>query len=246
MSYILDALNKAERERRRGRQAGPSPATPAGHDAPPRSPWVWVAVLAVALNAVLALLLVWSSWRDERTVVSTVPPAPVETAPVAQPAAVASVPEPAPAPAPASAPANVAPLPAIRPAPRAAVAPTLPLMTDAELQQEAAAQQAEALGETAEPEPAARPEPEPPASRPVPLESIPLRAELPADLQQALPPLRVDVHVYDEARANRFVMINLRRYREGDDLAPDLHLERITREGMVLVFRGRQFRWLNN
>jgi general secretion pathway protein B len=114
-------------------------------------------------------------------------------------------------------------------------------MTDAELQQQA--REAE-LEQRPEPAPVVAPPPEPPARALPPLESIPLQIELPPDLQQALPPLRVDVHVYDDAPENRFVMINLRRYREGDEVADDLTLERVTREGMVLMFRGERFRLL--
>jgi general secretion pathway protein B len=92
--------------------------------------------------------------------------------------------------------------------------------------------------------PVAAPAPEQAVNSLPPLASIPLQIELRPDLRQALPPLRVDVHVYDEVPANRFVMINLRRYREGDEIADDLRLERVTREGMVLRFRGEPFRLL--
>jgi general secretion pathway protein B len=72
--------------------------------------------------------------------------------------------------------------------------------------------------------------------------SLPPRlGRLPYELQQAVRPLRLDVHVYDEDPAGRFVMINGQTYSRGADIKAGLVLERIVREGAVLSWKGRAF-----
>ena len=242
MSYILDALDKAERERKRGQppalHIGERPAAVESA----RSPWLWVAVFAVIFNALLAGLLIYSSTRET-----------IETSAAPAPPAVAEPPPVVAAPAPPAPPLD----PPIHRAIPPAVPPTVLLMTDKELQAQARQLEIEATPPAdpapIEPEPKAEPEAES-KSEPAPLvatreadtplERIPLLLEMSQQLQQSLPPFRVDVHVHASNAANRFVMINLRRYREGDEVAPELMLQRITKEGMVLKFRGEQFRYL--
>lgn len=59
--------------------------------------------------------------------------------------------------------------------------------------------------------------------------------------QQALPELHLDVHVFATKPAERFVYINMRKYREGATLAEGPILERIRRDGVVLNFHGLRF-----
>jgi len=59
--------------------------------------------------------------------------------------------------------------------------------------------------------------------------------------QQALPPLHLEVHVYATNPADRFVYINMQRYREGATLAEGPVLERIRRDGVVLNYNGLRF-----
>ena len=236
MSYILDALDKAERERKRGQvPALQTSEWPAAVGAP-RSPWLWVAVFAVIFNALLAGLLIYSSTREtNETNAAPAPLAVVETPPV--------VSAPAPAQPPLDPPIHRA-IPPVAP-------PTVLLMTDQELQAQARQLEIESTPSAdpapTEPEAESKPEPAPVVATraaETPLERIPLLLEMSQQLQQSLPPFRVDVHVHASTAAKRFVMINLRRYREGDEVAPELLLERITKEGMVLKFRGEQFRYL--
>ena len=101
MSYILDALRRADAERERGAVPGiyaqPVPV-PSAEDLPRRgapTPWLWVALgLAVALFGVLA----W--WW-----LAAPAPAPAAQAPVATvpPPPIPAAPEPSPAPAPVAA-----------------------------------------------------------------------------------------------------------------------------------------------
>jgi len=56
-----------------------------------------------------------------------------------------------------------------------------------------------------------------------------------------LPPMRLDIHVYSDQPAERFVFINMKKYREGDSLVEGPVLEAITGEGVVLIHQGRSF-----
>jgi len=73
-------------------------------------------------------------------------------------------------------------------------------------------------------------------------EQVPLWRELPSEIRQSLPLINMDVHVYAEQAADRFVLINLLKYREGDVLEEGPRVERITPEGMVLSYQGERFR----
>ena len=58
---------------------------------------------------------------------------------------------------------------------------------------------------------------------------------------QALPELHLDVHVFATNPADRFVYINMRKYREGATLAEGPVLERIRRDGVILNDNGLRF-----
>lgn len=97
----------------------------------------------------------------------------------------------------------------------------------------------------AEPEPAPVEEPArrvqaPPAPPPAGMVP-PRRSDLPEALQQAIPELRLTVHVYSAAPEQRFVIINSRKMREGDRSREDLRLEEVTPDGVILEYRGQRF-----
>jgi general secretion pathway protein B len=58
---------------------------------------------------------------------------------------------------------------------------------------------------------------------------------------QSLPDLHLDVHVYATRPADRFVYINMRKYREGALLPEGLSIEHIRRDGVVLNYQGVRF-----
>jgi general secretion pathway protein B len=58
---------------------------------------------------------------------------------------------------------------------------------------------------------------------------------------QALPELHLDVHVYATRPADRFVFINMRKYKEGTTLQEGPVLEKIRRDGVVLNYQGVRF-----
>jgi general secretion pathway protein B len=97
---------------------------------------------------------------------------------------------------------------------------------------------AEPLPRPANPTPA--PEPEAPPARP------PGRVldyhELPSALQRSMPKLVVTGHSISEEDNVRLVVINDRVLREGEQVAPDLRLEAIGADGVVLNYRGYRFR----
>lgn len=92
------------------------------------------------------------------------------------------------------------------------------------------------------------PPPHPSLPAPLPLSLEPAAASteaLPLDRLDAgsralLPPLRVSMHVYDPDPARRFALVDGRRLREGEFLAPDLRLVAIGRDGLHLDWRGRR------
>jgi general secretion pathway protein B len=56
-----------------------------------------------------------------------------------------------------------------------------------------------------------------------------------------VPDLRLDLHVYATAPAERFVFINMRKLREGESLPDGVRVEEITPRGAKLSFRGTRF-----
>ncbi|MFH7321596.1 general secretion pathway protein GspB [Desulfurivibrio sp. D14AmB] len=99
---------------------------------------------------------------------------------------------------------------------------------------------------TSEPQPQPQQEPAPlplPELSPPALVGPPPRwSELPAGLRQQVTPPSLEVHVYSENPARRFVMIRGRQYREGDTLPDQLRLDQITPQGVVLSWHGEPFR----
>jgi general secretion pathway protein B len=72
-------------------------------------------------------------------------------------------------------------------------------------------------------------------------EMLPSISELNLTGSQSLPDIHLDVHVYASRPADRFVYINMRKYREGAVLQEGPTLERIRRDGVVLNYNGLRF-----
>lgn len=86
------------------------------------------------------------------------------------------------------------------------------------------------------PAPAAAKPAEPAAARP------PMTfAELPLAVQQDVPRITVQFHLYSGNPKDRLAGINDRMLREGDAIQPGLVLEQITPDGMILSFKGYRF-----
>lgn len=59
--------------------------------------------------------------------------------------------------------------------------------------------------------------------------------------QLSVQPLHLDIHVYANNRPERFVFINMKKYREGDSLAEGPAVAEITKTGVILTHRGNRF-----
>ncbi len=243
MSYILDALKRADAERERGQVPGLHAQSIEGAPDTGRNTGLprWALVAGGGTALVVVAALAWRMGADAHaplpTPLSAPEPAPapvVAATPMAEPpvAAPAPVIEQTPPPAPAMAPAP--------PPPVAYVAPPAPR----------AAREVKPLA--ARP---AAPSPSPVATPPVPLPAataprapeaaptaIPLLAELPGTLRQQLPTLTVTGSVYSDDARSRFVMLNGEVVKEGGQPAPGLVLERIEPKSAVLRFKGQRFR----
>lgn len=229
MSYILEALRKAEAERRRGAvpdlhaQVLPAGAAVAG-PAPARSSLpLWLGGAAL-LAAVAAAGWLWLGRQEPPARVVAESPAPPPK--MAMPAP-ADVPPPQPQ-APPSAPAAVAAAP-----PPKAPAPVRKA-------QPAAKRDAPVASKTPKQPtaPPAKPEAAPPPVEPA---RVPALAELPGDLRQQVPALAIGGSVYSPQASARMVVVNGQVFQEGNALTPELKLEQIRPKSAVFSIRGTRF-----
>lgn len=218
MSFILDALKKAESER--SRQTGPvlmdvRIAAPRRH----LPAWAWVlgAVLLTNLVVLAVMFLRKPESRPQAAPLTAAPPAatvpvPVALPPATPPVTVATLPQAA-APAPifteaapaAEKPAATLPFPQLPPG-NAAAATAVPRA----------------------------------AETPLDLDNLPTAQDLLAS-GVTLPALQLNLNFYDPAPASRYVLMNSTRLREGDVTPDGIKVERITPRGVVLEVRGRRF-----
>ena len=215
MSYILDALRRADSERERGAVPGihaqPVPV-PSTDDAVRRGtrPWVWI-VVGVSLGLLLPLGGWWLLGRDTpapAVVAAPVPPPPIPARPER------ALPDTGPTtPAPAVAPPPVAALPV----------PIERRPTTSEAERKAAA-----------PPPVA-------ASGPAAADRVVGRHELPEDIRRQLPQITVSGSMYSSDPASRFLIINGQVVHEKAELGPDHVLVQIKLRAAVLRFKNHLY-----
>ncbi len=70
---------------------------------------------------------------------------------------------------------------------------------------------------------------------------LPSLTELRANGTLQLPDLHVDIHVYSDVQSERFVFINMNKYRENSSLDEGPILKQITSDGVILEYRGIAF-----
>lgn len=223
MSFILDALKKAEAERQR--QTGPTLLEVRVAQPRRRFP-TWTLVIG-SLLAINILLLIAFELRRPAPAAATapVPAAPVPAAPV--PAAPVAA-------APAAAPPAVATASPIAPS-GPAPAPA-PAMNGASASNATAAEQS---GDNpADFEPAVSPSGSSSGAN-----SSARRARPPSlsDVSGDVPDLRLDLHVYAARPADRYALINMHRVREGDVLPEGARVVAIDRDGVELSYNGIDF-----
>jgi len=66
--------------------------------------------------------------------------------------------------------------------------------------------------------------------------------ELPLAIRAAIPELKFSGHVYSPTPSRRMIMANASIVREGDMITPQLKLEEITEDGLLLDYQGTLFR----
>jgi general secretion pathway protein B len=255
MSFILDALKKSELERQR--QSGPGlmeMPTAARRRGIPTWVWVLAGLLCVNMGVLLVLVLrspapgvahtaggvTAASGQAPRVPVSRASASrttPQMQASQMQPSQEA-VPSDAAAGGQQSAPAadHFSPLDN-----QPVYAPEIPVQEESAPQTAATTPNAAPASPGGPARASRRPEPvladEPPEND----EMLPTISELNLTGAQTLPDIHLDVHVYATRAADRFVYINMRKYREGAVLQEGPTLERIRRDGVVLNYNGLRF-----
>ena len=251
MSYILDALRRADAERERGAVPGlHSHTVPLGDEpdaAPRRVPWLSITIGAVV--GIVGLLL----WRSLATDPEPQPaPMPSRVAPEAATRADAQTPAPSvtasgspPPPAPiavarqppslrSTAPPSPRPAaPPVSPAPAADAAPAAPAQARAEQRTDradtsGAAAVAPSSTTTASGKGAAA-------------TAVVRRDQLPEDVKRNLPPLAVGGSMYSPEPAKRMLILNGQLVREGEKVGPDVVLESIRLRSAILRYKEQRF-----
>lgn len=257
MSFILDALRKSDAERQRAVTPGLSDVRYAARKSG-RNIWLPILVVVLAANAVFLGM----QWLGRDKAPAGPAPAAPETADAGQPAAM--LPEAGPA-TPAggirplareaefgepdlepdvesefAVPPGPAPAPVVLETaePPGATAPAV------EPDPVPAQAQAQAQAPVSAQAPAQAPAPAAPPGAPsriVAGNDLPTAEQLMGSGALNIPILNLDLHVYSETPAGRFVVINSRKYKEGGQLAEGPRVETITKDGVVLSNQGRRF-----
>jgi general secretion pathway protein B len=229
MSYILEALKKAQAERQLG--ATPTIHAPTLDGIAARetrsTPWKPLALAAGAIAVVGVAALLWRQHGTPPAVAATAstaaPAATSPAAPLVMPAApavvaVRSAPSEPPAAAPVPAPAPAVAVPA-----SAVVAAAVP------------------------PTPAHKPVPD--AAKPAKVAAVEpqeepaqLRSELPEPIQRSIPPIAMGGYMYSKNPADRLLLIDKVLRHEGEEVAPGLVLEKLQPKAAVFTFKGYRYR----
>jgi len=245
MSFILDALKKSELERQRQSIPGlMDSGTPGVRARFPR--WAIALVVLLGINLIALLVVLMRSGAPPASALhATAAPTPARSAMRSPTSAGAEAPASAPGDAQRFSPLDSAPV----------YAPEIPAVGESAVGEPA---DGSAAAGSAAHQPSAihRPAGAGGASaraahRRDPLltdqdykaeeEVLPSISELNLSGPQALPELHLDVHVFATKPSERFVYINMRKYREGATLEEGPLLERIRRDGVVLNFQGVRF-----
>lgn len=231
MSYILDALRRAESQRALGKVPGlgtplatlPSSSARDRRRGPSAAAWI----AGVAAVTVVCVWIVWQFLWPATTAVP--PPPPMTNAPTRAPTVVA----PSPTVPPVDVQASIAP-------PRTTGGPRFGASTPARAASAVATTEAPS---SAVPPAAPASVATPAATPPAPAASAAAARvvgvnDLPADIRQQLPALALSGSVYSETPSARLLVANGQLAREGDTVAPGVTLQQIQPRGAVVLFRG--------
>lgn len=225
MSYILDALRKSEQERQPGTPVRPG-APVHNVSLPSRGGWLLVIGVILLLFLLAAAVVFWHSTvsriSSEAVVTLTSPgAAPTAAPPAAEPVAVAPPPITAvkrESPVHDLAEQTQVPVPVTSKKPR-----TAPRHKVAAIKQHPSSQ----------------------ADGPAVLletDNTPLLQQMPSEMQRAIPPMTVTIHVYSPQESQRILFINNREYHKGSLIEGGVRVEEIVPDGVVLSYQGERFK----
>lgn len=232
MSFILEALKKAESERHLSERPGihtrQTMQTASSHA--PRlwlRPGVLLPVLCLATLILCALAWQASTRHEQSTTPSSSPIAPATTPAAMAPPAIGN------APPAKDALTSQAPLAVEILVPPAMPKPVIP-------------KAAKAAGKETLPKLAVK---NTPALVPVLRKPVPVlaaahvigMADLPPAIQRELPPLAISGSMYSANPADRMLLVDKRMLHEGDEIVAGLMLESILQKGAILRYKGYQF-----
>ena len=219
MSYLLDALKRADAERQHGtvpslhtRQV----TTPALQNTSGAQNRRWLTAGAVLILAAAAAVGGWF-WRAPSNDAPRQADAQIAlTSPVASPPPLPALAAPTLLPAPVPAPVTAAPV-APKPKPEPAPKPEAPPRRIA----------------------APKPAPPPPAAAPA---EVPLLSELPENIRRQIPAMAINGVVYSDNPGQRVLLVNQQVLTQGSQAVPDVKLEEIRPHSSVFSFQGTRFR----
>ena len=211
MSFILDALKKSENERQQQSEAEFA-SVPSSPDAPRAPKWLWVLGVLLVLNVTV---LIGILMRPDTPVPVVEAPAP-EMPARPEPQAVANTPEATQE----SFTDRVAEARRNQPQPATATDDTSIVDPPDPAPVAAVARNPEPAGEFA---------------------SLPTLTEVRVNNQVQLPDLHVDIHVYSPVPRERFVFINMSKYRENEVIKEGPTITRIEPDGVVFQYQGVSF-----
>ena len=219
MSYILDALKRADAERQHGtvpslhtRQV----TTPALQNTSGAQNRRWLTAGAVLILAAAAAVGGWF-WRAPSNDAPRQADAQIAlTSPVASPPPLPALAAPTLLPAPVPAPVTAAPV-APKPKPEPAPKPEAPPRRIA----------------------APKPAPPPPAAASA---ELPLLSELPENIRRQIPAMAINGVVYSDNPGQRVLLVNQQVLTQGSQAVPDVKLEEIRPHSSVFSFQGTRFR----
>jgi len=70
---------------------------------------------------------------------------------------------------------------------------------------------------------------------------VQLWSDLPLEFRSTFPLPHIDVHVYADEPARRFILVDLQKYREGDTMDSGAVIEKILPQGLQLFYQGTRF-----
>jgi general secretion pathway protein B len=247
MSYILDALKKADSERQHGKAPNiysnqSSSNTLEQEESSWHKPVVWILVAVVI--ALLAVILLFNSWPRPQPAVIVVPaqatPAPATPAAPASPATqnVPAVPIQVAAsaqPAQSSAPSVAIPAAPAEPV-KLQPSPQLSTAVAKEKHEKHREHTAVSASHVTKKDESAKD-----ADLAIETVSTTLR-DLPLNIQNEIPTVTVGGYIYSSKKEDCQLLINKQLLREGEQVAPGLKLERMMPHSAILNYKGYRYR----